>query len=106
MDDSTVTAVARAAREPGCFETVESVRHGGTRDTGLIGKDSHWDRFRLHLEQEDENRELEVTQPVTSEGTAEATAQSFGDAKMSERKRATCGIDPVPPAGERKESPR
>ncbi len=106
MDDSTVTAVARATCEPGCFETVDCVRHGGTRDPGLIGQDSHWDRFRLNFEQQDENRELEIAQLVTSEGAPEAAAQSLGDAKMSKSKRATRGIDPVPLAGECEESPR
>lgn len=82
MDDSTVIAVAGATCEPGCFEIVESVGHGGTRDAGLISKDSHGDRLRLPLEQEDKNRELEIAQLVTSEGAAEAAAQSFGAAKM------------------------
>lgn len=70
----------------------------------MIGRDSH--RSRLNLEKQDPNCNLEIAQLVTSEGTAEAAAQSFGGAQMSEYERATRCADPVPPASDREKCAR
>jgi hypothetical protein len=72
----------------------------------MIGQDRHWNRLRLSLEQQDENRELEIAQPVTSTDTPETAVHSFGGAKIDKSETATRDVDPVSPAGEREKCAR
>jgi hypothetical protein len=79
--------------EPICFEAVERICHGRARDTGVIGEDRHGNRRRIHSEQDNKNRELEVAQVVRRESTAKTLAHSLRSAKVGEREPAVHRID-------------